>query len=69
MGELVTKGKKIIKESRFLFFFTREGFFWREIFFIIFVERHKKEGRRGFSFSRFGRSLLGRLIDIREKGC
>ena len=68
MGELVTKGKKIIKESRFLFFGPKKIFFGGR-FFIIFVERHKKEGRRGFSFSRFGRSLLGRLIDIREKGC
>ena len=61
MGELVTKGKEIIKESRFLFFFGPEKFFFGGRFFIIFVKRHKKEGRRGFSFNGFGRSLLGKI--------
>ena len=46
MGELVTKGKKIIKESRFLFFGPKKIFFWREIFYYLCRETQKgrKEG-------------------------
>ena len=50
MGESITKEKKR-KESGFPFW-IREVFLEGD-FFIVFVEKHKKEEKRGFSSSRF----------------
>ena len=52
MGKSVTKGKKLRKESGFPFWITKV--FLEGDFFIVFVERHKKEKRRGFSSNIFG---------------
>ena len=65
MGESVTKGKKIRKESGFPFW-IREVFFLEGDFFF-FVKRHKNEEKEGIFLQSIWGVLWGRLIYIRER--
>ena len=57
------------KKGKWISFFGSEKFsFQREIFFIIFVERHKRKKKEGILLQQIWGVLWRRLIYIRERG-